>query len=246
MVHGRTRTRPSSSAQVQVFDRCRRSSPAASCPTWNQDIDYPRTHAASFDRSLQEPLGTTTAEAGQKSKHKQEQHLSFRNKNRNYTSLCRNRPAQNASLAQPTTVFGALRDHAVVCYSSHEELPGVQSEAKRSLKHSVSLDARLVLSRSPPNLLQTTLKMPLTRLTTCRQPETLTPSGHETTGGTSTTSERAIFTPLVFLICAILLLWEFSLNDWEAESQTENPSPGPSAVTIYSRCRGEADGSDRR
>lgn len=41
-----------------------------------------------------------------------------------------------------------------------------------------------------------------------------------------------IFTPLMFLICAILLFWEFSLNDWVAEPISENPSYGPSVETL--------------
>ncbi|CAN0418282.1 unnamed protein product, partial [Laminaria digitata] len=40
------------------------------------------------------------------------------------------------------------------------------------------------------------------------------------------------FTPLMFLICAVLLCWEFSLSDWEAVSLGENPSYGPSVETL--------------
>lgn len=36
----------------------------------------------------------------------------------------------------------------------------------------------------------------------------------------------------MFVICLILLFWEFGLNDWEAESLTENPSYGPSVETL--------------
>lgn len=41
-----------------------------------------------------------------------------------------------------------------------------------------------------------------------------------------------IFTPLAFLTCGILLLWEFSLNDWETQPRVENPSFGPSAGAL--------------
>lgn len=41
-----------------------------------------------------------------------------------------------------------------------------------------------------------------------------------------------IFTPLMFLICGVLLFWEFHLNDWSAESLAENPSFGPSVETL--------------
>lgn len=41
-----------------------------------------------------------------------------------------------------------------------------------------------------------------------------------------------IFTPLMFLICGVLLFWEFSLNGWEAEPLVENPSYGPSVETL--------------
>lgn len=41
-----------------------------------------------------------------------------------------------------------------------------------------------------------------------------------------------IFTPLMFLICGVLLFWEFSLNDWVAEPLAENPSYGPSVETL--------------
>lgn len=41
-----------------------------------------------------------------------------------------------------------------------------------------------------------------------------------------------IFTPLMFLICGVLLFWEFHLNDWSAEPLAENPSFGPSVETL--------------
>ncbi|CAN0468810.1 unnamed protein product [Hapterophycus canaliculatus] len=36
----------------------------------------------------------------------------------------------------------------------------------------------------------------------------------------------------MFVICGILLFWEFHLNDWVAEPLSENPSYGPSVETL--------------
>ncbi|CAM9536101.1 unnamed protein product [Ectocarpus sp. 12 AP-2014] len=54
-----------------------------------------------------------------------------------------------------------------------------------------------------------------------------------TTGEYAVPTYRSlIFTPLMFLICLILLFWEFGLNGWAAESLEENPSYGPSVETL--------------
>lgn len=36
----------------------------------------------------------------------------------------------------------------------------------------------------------------------------------------------------MFILCGILLFWEFSINGWTAESLSENPSYGPSVETL--------------
>lgn len=46
------------------------------------------------------------------------------------------------------------------------------------------------------------------------------------------TYHHLIFTPFMFVLCAILLFWEFALNDWAAEPIAENPSYGPSVETL--------------
>lgn len=46
------------------------------------------------------------------------------------------------------------------------------------------------------------------------------------------TNHSLIFTPLMFIICGIMLFWEFNLNDWVAEPLAENPSYGPSVETL--------------
>lgn len=41
-----------------------------------------------------------------------------------------------------------------------------------------------------------------------------------------------VFTPVMFMVCGILLAYEFSLNEWEAEPWAENPSWGPSVEIL--------------
>eukprot|EP00903_Cladosiphon_okamuranus_P009160 g8753.t1 len=41
-----------------------------------------------------------------------------------------------------------------------------------------------------------------------------------------------IFTPLMFILCGILMFWEFSLNGWTVEPLAENPMVGPSGETL--------------
>lgn len=55
------------------------------------------------------------------------------------------------------------------------------------------------------------------------------------------TNRAVIFTPMVFLLCAVLLIWEFSLNDWTAETLTANPSYGPSLDTLLEAGAKRAD-----
>lgn len=45
-------------------------------------------------------------------------------------------------------------------------------------------------------------------------------------------SNPVYFTNLVFLICGVMLLYEFSLSDWEAEDISLNPSYGPSSEVL--------------
>lgn len=45
-------------------------------------------------------------------------------------------------------------------------------------------------------------------------------------------SRAVIFTPLVFLVCGIMLFVEFGENGWQAEPVAENPSFGPSVATL--------------
>lgn len=47
-----------------------------------------------------------------------------------------------------------------------------------------------------------------------------------------TTGEYVIFTPLVFVVCGVLLFWEFHLNDWAAASRVVNPYFGPGRATL--------------
>ncbi|CAN0430741.1 unnamed protein product, partial [Discosporangium mesarthrocarpum] len=43
---------------------------------------------------------------------------------------------------------------------------------------------------------------------------------------------RVFFTPLMFLVCGLMLVWEFSLQDFEAVPLAENPAYGPSVETL--------------
>ncbi|CAM9972036.1 unnamed protein product, partial [Choristocarpus tenellus] len=46
-------------------------------------------------------------------------------------------------------------------------------------------------------------------------------------------SNRTVFfTPLMFIVCGVMLLWEFSLEDYNAVPLSENPAFGPSVETL--------------
>lgn len=66
-----------------------------------------------------------------------------------------------------------------------------------------------------------------------RPEETAPSAGHGNTGEYAVVRYHAVvLTPFMFMVCAIILLYEFGLNDWKAESWSDNPSFGPSTATL--------------
>lgn len=55
------------------------------------------------------------------------------------------------------------------------------------------------------------------------------------------TQDSLCFTPLVFIVCGILLLQEFRLNGWVAEPLAKNPFFGPSVETLFEAGAKRAD-----